>query len=63
MNDILFDQAKFESLLEKASNEERLRACIDLRTSSNEDAQRILNGLIPSTVVPIHRHKNCETVI
>lgn len=63
MNDILFDQAKFNSLLEKASKEKRLRACIDLRTSPEECTQRILNGLIPGTVVPIHRHETCETIM
>jgi cupin fold WbuC family metalloprotein len=37
---------------------------LDLRTSSNDTSQRMLNALEPGTVVPIHRHcSTTETVI
>ena len=36
----------------------------DLRTSSADSSQRMLNALLPETKVPIHRHeKTAETVI
>ena len=36
----------------------------DLRTSSEDGGQRMLNALLPGTVVPIHRHPNSnENVI
>ena len=34
----------------------RLRQNLDLRTSTNDNSQRMLNALLPGTVVPIHRH-------
>ena len=36
----------------------RLRQSYDLRTSSDDNSQRILNALLPGTAVPIHRHPN-----
>lgn len=51
-------------LLEQASDNPRLRQNFDLRTSSADNSQRMLNALLPGTVVPIHRHPNStETVI
>ena len=42
----------------------RLRQNFDLRTSPADTSQRMLNALLPGTVVPIHRHKDtAETVI
>lgn len=43
-------------LFEQAVENPRLRQSYDLRTSSNDNSQRILNALLPGTVVPIHRH-------
>ena len=43
-------------LLEQAVVNPRLRQNLDLRTSTNDNSQRILNALLPGTVVPIHRH-------
>ena len=51
-------------LLEQAKKNPRLRQNLDLRTSSSDTSQRMLNALLPGTVVPIHRHENTtETVI
>ena len=51
-------------LFEQATENPRLRHNYDLRTSSADNSQRMLNALLPGTVVPIHRHPNStETVI
>lgn len=53
-----------DKLLEQAKENPRLRQNYDLRTSSADNSQRMLNALLPGTVVPIHRHPNStETVI
>lgn len=53
-----------ESLLAEAKENPRLRQNFDLRTSSADTSQRMLNALHPQTEVPIHRHeKTAETVI
>ncbi len=43
-------------LLAKAETSERKRMNYDLRTSPDDGGQRMLNALMPGTVVPIHRH-------
>ena len=43
-------------LFEQAKVNPRLRQNFDLRTSANDNSQRMLNALLPGTVVPIHRH-------
>ena len=43
-------------LFEQAVVNPRLRQNWDLRTSANDNSQRMLNALLPGTVVPIHRH-------
>ena len=45
-------------LFEQAVVNPRLRQNLDLRTSANDNSQRMLNALLPGTVVPIHRHPN-----
>ena len=46
----------FDNLFEQAKETPRLRQNLDLRTSSADTSQRMLNALLPGTVVPIHRH-------
>ena len=43
-------------LFEQAVVNPQLRQNLDLRTSTNDNSQRMLNALLPGTVVPIHRH-------
>lgn len=51
-------------LFEQATMNPRLRQSFDLRTSSADTSQRMLNALMPRTDVPIHRHtQSNETVI
>ena len=53
-----------EVLFVEAKESPRLRQNFDLRTSPNDTSQRMLNALLPGTVVPIHQHENTtETVI
>lgn len=45
-----------DKLFKQAVVNPRLRQNLDLRTSANDNSQRMLNALLPGTVVPIHRH-------
>lgn len=45
-----------DKLFEQAAVNLRLRQNIDLRTSVNDNSQRMLNALLPGTIVSIHRH-------
>jgi len=45
-------------LLVKAEESQRKRINYDLRTSAEDGSQRLLNAMLPETVVPIHRHPN-----
>ena len=50
------DKNLVAELLGKAAVNPRLRQNFDLRTSAEDGSQRMLNALLPGTVVPIHRH-------
>lgn len=53
-----------DKLSAEAKSCERLRKNLDLRTSSADQSQRMLNALEPGTQIPIHRHPTTnETVI
>ena len=59
-----FDKDFLGKLFEQAVANPRLRQNHDLRTSSADTSQRMLNALLPGTVVPIHRHEETtETVV
>ena len=51
-----FNKDFLGNLFEQAVVNPRLRQNLDLRTSTNDNSQRMLNALLPGTVVPIHRH-------
>jgi hypothetical protein len=52
------------NLHKQASEMERLRVNFDLRTTSEDGSQRMLNVMEPGTRVPIHRHMNTtESVV
>ena len=60
----LINDSLLSELHQKARASERLRQNYDLRTTSEDTSQRMLNVLEPGTHVPIHRHlKTSETVI
>lgn len=61
---MIFDKDFLGKLFEQATMNPRLRQNFDLRTSSADTRQRMLNALLPGTVVPIHRHEDTtETVV
>ncbi len=55
---IQIDKKLINDLFDKAIVSERKRMNYDLRTSSNDGSQRMLNALLPGSIVPIHRHPN-----
>ena len=60
----LINQELLEVLHEKAKASERFRQNFDLRTTTEDTSQRMLNALEVGTHVPIHRHlKTSETVV
>ena len=60
---IEIDRKLLSDLFDKAVINPRLRQNFDLR-NPDDNGQRILNALMPGTIVPIHRHpQSNETVI
>lgn len=60
----LINELLLAELHRKAAESERLRMNYDLRTTTEDSSQRMLNALEVGTKVPIHRHlKSSETVI
>ena len=60
---MVINQTVLDLLTEKAKESPRLRMNMDLRNSSEDKSQRMLNALEPGTVMPIHRHlASSETV-
>lgn len=58
------NKSLLDNLLKQAAESPRLRMNYDLRTSSEDNSQRMLNALLPGTVLPIHRHtKTTETMV
>lgn len=63
-NDMIIDNALLDRLSAQARRSPRLRMNYDLRTTSADGSQRMLNALEPGTVLPIHRHRaTAETVV
>lgn len=59
-----FDKDFFDKLFAQAAESQRLRQNFDLRTSVADTSQRMMNALLPGTVVPVHRHEDTtETVV
>ena len=57
-------QEILDNFTTQAKASERLRMSMDLRTSSEDQSQRMLNAVEPGTPLPIHRHRgSAETVI
>ena len=61
---MLIDNSLLDTLTVNAKASSRLRANFDLRDSSEDGSQRMLNAMEPGTVLPVHRHlRSSETVI
>jgi cupin fold WbuC family metalloprotein len=53
-----------DDLTAQAKASPRLRMNLDLRNSSSDGSQRMLNAIEPGSPMPIHRHmKSSETVV
>lgn len=53
-----------DSLSQQAKANPRLRQSYDLRTTPDDQSQRMLNALEPETELPIHRHRHSsETMV
>jgi len=60
---MIIDKQLLDDLTRRAQDSPRLRMNMDLRNSSEDQSQRMLNALEPGTVMPIHRHlASSETV-
>lgn len=58
------DKALLDSVSAEAKDSPRLRMARDMRTTSADQSQRMLNAIEPGTELPIHRHRNSsETCI
>lgn len=61
---MIIDQTLLDSLSALAKANPRLRQSYDLRTTPDDNSQRMLNALEPGTIMSIHRHKNTsETMV
>ena len=61
---MIIDQKLMEALSAQAKANPRLRHAFDLRTTPEDQSQRILNAVEPGTILPIHRHRgSTETII
>lgn len=57
-------QTIMDELTAQAKASPRLRMNLDLRNSSEDKSQRMLNAIEPGSPVPIHRHpRSSETII
>ena len=61
---MLIDKKTLDTLSQQAKANPRLRQAFDLRTTPEDQSQRILNAVEPGTILPIHRHRgSTETII
>lgn len=58
-----FDKKLLDELTCQAKENPRLRQNLDMRTSSSDTSQRMLNALEPGTIVPIHRHRTTSETV
>ena len=57
------DNILLDKLTAQAKESQRLRMNLDLRNSSEDGSQRMLNAIEPESVVPIHRHRTTSEVV
>lgn len=55
---MILDDTPLDDLEAKAKQSPRLRMNLNLHDSLDSKAQRLLNALMPGTVIPIHRHRH-----
>ena len=61
---MIVDKKLMNDLSAQAKANPRLRQALDLRTTPEDQSQRIFNAVEPGTILPIHRHRgSTETII
>ena len=61
---MILNKKLMDDLSAQAKENPRLRHAFDLRTTPEDQIQRILNAVEPGTILPIHRHRgSTETII
>lgn len=61
---MVIDKQLLDDLTKQAKASPRLRMNYDLRNSTEDQSQRMLNAIEPGSPLPIHRHmKSSETVV
>ncbi|HBN01600.1 MAG TPA: cupin fold metalloprotein, WbuC family [Rikenellaceae bacterium] len=61
---MIIDSQLLDNLTIEARRSPRLRMNYDLRNSSSDKSQRMMNALEPGTEIPVHRHtQSSETVV
>lgn len=60
---MIFDTKLFDELSAQAKVNPCLRQMYDLRNSPEDSNQRFLNALEPGTILPIHKHPHCNSII
>ena len=50
-------QALLDKITEESKSSARLRMNLDLRDTTEDGSQRMLNAIEPGSVLPIHRHQ------
>ena len=61
---MLIDKELLDNLTTQAMASPRLRMHYDMRDTTEDGSQRMLNAMEPGTVLPIHRHRgSSETVV
>ena len=60
---MFIDKKVMDELMQKAQESPRLRMNLDLRTTPEDQSQRMLNAMLPGTVLPIHRHMVSTEVV
>ena len=61
---MIISQALLDDLTAQAKVSPRLRISYDLRNSSEDGSQRMLNAIEPGSSLPVHRHRHSsETVV
>ena len=61
---MILNKKLMDDLSAQAKENPRLRQAFDLRTTPEDQSQRILKAVEPGTILPIHRHRgSTETII
>lgn len=60
---MVIDNALLDNLTSQAKSSPRLRQHYDLRDSTGDGSQRMLNAIEPGTVIEVHRHTGTSETV